>query len=186
MKALTWDKSECYEFEDDEAACLAFMRAQALLDRDIPCTAMYSCKAYLLIGRSTLWLARDAHSRNPKPPPGIREELNGTRGCSLAQFVQTCIGKAASDDAAKAVALTMLARLVVGKVTNDTGNHVRPAVAEAWLVAAEVDAMLAEIEAAIGVDNASGVRPYGRVGRPWDLVPREEDQVGDDYDEHLD
>jgi hypothetical protein len=181
-KPLTWNELDQYKFENAKEASLALMRALALMDTDGSPEALYTAKAFLLTGRAALFLARDAHFRfNLNTPPTGQDELaDRVEGLSLAKFIQACIFMASEDRFNISLALSRLAWVVIGQVASDEGENARPAMAEAWLCAAEAEIMLAEIESALGAREVSGVKPYGRLG-PWDIESGAD--VGDDGDD---
>jgi hypothetical protein len=119
--ALTPEDLACDAFVDAEAACLAVMRAQALLDADRSpdgprrdagfraAQQSWTPAAYLLTGRAALWLARDAQRRFPiAMPAGECEELSlSSAGLSLAGFMQACLQAAFARPEIAPLALTV-------------------------------------------------------------------------------
>jgi hypothetical protein len=94
-------------------------------------------------------------------------------GYTFSQMIDSLLGLAASDKVNRSYALTMLARIMAHTVATDSGVHARPAMAEGWLLSAEIDVMLAEIEAAIQGPSASGWKPSGR-REAYEPIPGEE------------
>lgn len=216
QQSLTWEELEAFDFENKVSATLALIRALALLDTDRAPSKDHTPKAYLLIARSSLWLAKDFLFRsiakisvnedsvdtvacdstaagtgangnedfstdanaetflnsNSSPNPclfcpsqTVRDELLNNEGGkrSLAKFASLCIQKSFDDPQAnKTFACALLAVVMAGQVANDKGPNARPAMAEAWLVAAESELMMAETEAIIGAKHATGIYPPGR------------------------
>jgi hypothetical protein len=182
--ALARHELEAYHFESPHDACFAFIRAQALLDTVGPSgqqdNVVWASKALLLMGRSALWLARDTHKRHLDLPlrEGIREGVykDIPVGLGFAEVIRGYLKKAIEDPVAKPLCLTLLARVLVGAVASDKGRYARPAMAEAWLCAAETEVLLAEISAALAASKASGKRPPGRlVPCDGDSTPEEEE-----------
>jgi hypothetical protein len=191
--ALTRQELEAYHFESPHDACVAFIRAQALLDTVGPCrkqdSIVWASKALLLMGRSALWLARETHQRhlNLTLPEGIREEVIKEIPVTLsfAMMIRGYLVKAIKDPLAKPLCLTLLARVLVGTVASDKGPYARPAMAEAWLCAAETEVLLAEMSAALAASKASGKIPPRRlVPYDGDLTPEEEEVVRIEFERH--
>ena len=190
QRPLTQTELSALDFKDAKAASMAFLRAQALLDMHTQSRhTLENAKAFLLMSRASLWLARRAHSQKISVPVTGMEQLHGEDAqpkWSLAQFVQIATQLAGTDPtgSSRALALGSMARGLVLQVASDSGKSARPGMAEAFLLAAEVEVFISEMIAATYMNEASKVRPYQRRG-PWDLVPKTQDVVPEGYDEHL-
>jgi hypothetical protein len=130
--ALTLAELACDVFADEEAAVMALLRAQALLDTARPTerlngfantpNGLWCAKAYALGARAALWLARDAQRRSPSPP-GSKEmlQLRLSHQTSLAKTIQACLATAFESPAVRPLALAMLARFWIEQVASDQG-----------------------------------------------------------------
>jgi hypothetical protein len=184
-KSFTLAELTQYEFTNEDDALTACLRTVALLNIPPATPSVIRSKAYLLFARSTVWLASKAHADNASKPPtsAVKEKLNNiirNKDLSVSKKVDNCLQIASSDRDSKSLALTILARVMVGLVASDSGHHARPAMAEGWLLAAEVEVMLAELEAAIQGPSASGWKPSGRRGL-FEAPPGEESPADDAY-----
>jgi hypothetical protein len=189
---LQWNELDQFVFEDEADAALALMRAQGLYDvvcsQDDPSTSSNELiipATYLLLGRSLLYLARASHASGFLSLPHHREEVQLPPGQSVAAMFRHCTTKAMDDPDIKGLAFTILARVLTGhglqrlesnaksNATNYSPDNLMRSVrmkAEAYLLSAEVDVMLSELDAAMGAPDAeTGWIPEGRRG-PWDLM----------------
>lgn len=167
MAALTWKEMDKNVFENCSDAALTLMRAIALMDStDRKPESMVTVKSYLLMGRAALYLAREAHYKYniDRAPTGRDELARKHNGASLAKAMQECIFMAAEDSINISLAMSRFVWLTVGQVANDRAKSGRPAMAEAWLTMFQVELMLAEVEASLGQDEATKVRPKDRLG----------------------
>ncbi|EGB09067.1 hypothetical protein AURANDRAFT_63684 [Aureococcus anophagefferens] len=152
-----------HDFADGEAASMAVLRAMALLDTP---GGGPDCRpaSFLLAARGMLWLSRDAQKRKPLPPgeyAGLAME-----GESLQATLRNYLDQLKKHAECAPLALASYAFACVRCVAVDDGHSARPAWAEAWLVRAECELFLGELQAAAKKGKSSGKRPAGRVG-PW-------------------
>ena len=152
-----------HDFEDGEAAAMAVLRAMALLDTP---GGGPDCRpaSFLLTARGMLWLSRDAQKRKPLPP-GEYEKLS-QEGESLQATLRHYLDQLRKHAECAPLALAQYAFACVRCVAVDDGHSARPAWAEAWLVRAECELLLGELQCAAKKSKSSGKRPAGRVG-PW-------------------
>lgn len=152
-----------HDFADGEAASMAVLRAMALLDTP---GGGPDCRpaSFLLAARGMLWLSRDAQKRKPLPPgeyAGLAME-----GESLQATLRNYLDQLKKHAECAPLALASYAFACVRCVAVDDGHSARPSWAEAWLVRAECELFLGELQAAAKKGKSSGKRPAGRVG-PW-------------------
>ena len=151
--ALTPAELEQDEFATEEAAVLAMVRAQYLLETD----PSHTPKAYVLLARGALWLAREALLREPPPPWDDDSEIGKLK--DDPEIFDKCLALVRGPYAP--LALTLYARAAIGKVASDEGEAAT-AFAEAWLLKAEVDLVYMECVAAQGKGSEVAPPPADR------------------------
>ncbi|KAH8048993.1 hypothetical protein JL722_12229 [Aureococcus anophagefferens] len=150
-----------HDFADGEAASMAVLRAMALLDTP---GGGPDCRpaSFLLAARGMLWLSRDAQKRKPLPPgeyAGLAME-----GESLQATLRNYLDQLKKHAECAPLALASYAFACVRCVAVDDGHSERPSWAGAWLVRAECELFLGELQAAAKKGKSSGKRPAGRRG----------------------
>ncbi|KAH8071175.1 hypothetical protein JL721_4608 [Aureococcus anophagefferens] len=126
-------------------------------------SAARRCKACVAAGKEA-GDVRDAQKRKPLPPgeyAGLAME-----GESLQATLRNYLDQLKKHAECAPLALASYAFACVRCVAVDDGHSERPSWAEAWLVRAECELFLGELQAAAKKGKSSGKRPAGRVG-PW-------------------
>lgn len=179
-RALTWKELDQRSFSSRSEAALALVRAIALMDStDRNPASIFAVKSYLLMGRASLYLAQEAHYEyNLDKAPTGREELEKRlENASLAKAMQACIFMAGEDPLNISLTMSRFAWLTVGQVANDRGSNSRPGMAEGFFVSTQVELMMAEVDASIGQDKATKVRPEDRIGPLTEMAGITEEEL---------
>mmetsp|Transcript_26286 Transcript_26286/g.78827 ORF Transcript_26286/g.78827 Transcript_26286/m.78827 type:complete len:580 (+) Transcript_26286:275-2014(+) len=170
-EGLTEGELNEWRFADHEEACMAVLRATALLDTP----GGNDCRpaSFLLIARAMLWLARDAQRCRPLPAGDYAPLVNlGHEAVSLQRCLQCYAEVLKRQQHVAPLALALYGFANVRCVACHEGHSARPSWGEAWLVRGELEILLGELHAHSYASKASGKRPPGRRG-PWDDAKRQ-------------